>query len=37
MCIYHTLNIIESSNGRRKLTATFAKCNLYEWNTLYAY
>ena len=28
MCIYHTLNITEWSDGRRQLTATFAKCNL---------
>ena len=37
MCIYHTLNITELSNGRRKLTATLDKCNLHKWNTLYAY
>ena len=37
LCKYHTLNITELSNGRRMLTATFAKCNLHKWNTLYAY
>ena len=35
--IYHTSNITELSNGRRQLTATFAKCNLHKWNTLYTY
>ena len=28
MCIYHTLNITEWSDGRRQLTETFSKCNL---------
>ena len=37
ICIYTTLNNAELSNGRRRLTATFAKCNLLKWNTLYTH
>ena len=31
------INITELNNGRRELAATFAKCNLHKWHTLYAY
>ena len=37
VCTYHRLNITKLSNERRQLTATFAKCNLHKWNTLYTY
>ena len=34
VCIYHTLNVTELSNGRRQLTATFANCSVHKWKTL---
>ena len=37
VCTYHRLNITKLSNERRQLKATFAKCNLHKWNTLYTY